>query len=150
MKSSVKTALILCAGALTIFPALAVDDHAPAEDLTPKLRHFLQKEMRALAHTGRELEAALQTDDVELVQKHAAQMHEEFIFEDEITTFDLRVLKATLGDEFVDMDKEFHSMARELEGTSDPAAQKVIFSSMLQVCAACHSAYAPEAPLLEE
>ncbi len=137
--------------AVSIFSTVLVaeDDHAPAEDLTPKLRHFLQKEMHALVKEGRAVEKALDAGNSAAVRKHAGRMHEAFIFQDDITTFDLRVLKATLGEDFVERDKAFHAMAHELEETEELELQDTLFNKMLGVCSACHKAYAPDAGLLE-
>lgn len=131
---------------------MANPEDAPATELSEKLRGFLQHEMDALAIAGRAIEAALTEGDSDTVATFAGQMDKAFIFEREITTFDLRELEAVLGEEFVAQDKAFHAMARELETAAeadDKAAQKQIFDRMLKACAACHAAYAPEAPVLE-
>ncbi len=125
---------------------------APAEELTDKVRNFLKKEMGLLADGGRTIEEALAADDSTTVAEEAAKMHETFVHKDEVTTFDLRILKAELGDEFVERDKAFHGLVRQLEayareGKADQ--QQRVFQDMLKACAGCHAAYAPEAPVLE-
>jgi len=125
---------------------------APAEELTDKVRGFLKKEMRLLAEGGRAIEAALAEGDDATVKKHAAKMHETFVHKDEVTTFDLRILIAVLGDDFVAQDKAFHATARALEAAAaagDLKQQRQLFQRMLEACVACHKAYAPEAPVLE-
>lgn len=125
---------------------------APAEALSEKVRGFLKREMRLLAESGRAIEGALAKGDSATVADEAAKMHEAFVHKDEVTTFDLRVLKSALGEDFVDQDKAFHVLATELETLAkvgDQAQQRAVFDAMLRACAACHKAYAPEAPVLE-
>lgn len=137
-----------------VWSAGAVQDEitVPAEALTEKVRGFLKKEMRLLAEGGRAIEGALAEGDSKTVADEAAKMHEAFVHKDEVTTFDLRILQAVLGEEFVDQDKAFHVLAAELETLAkvgDEAQQRAVFEAMLRACAACHKAYAPEAPVLE-
>ena len=125
---------------------------APAEALSEKVRGFLKKEMRMLAEAGRAIEGALEKGDSQMVADEAAKMHEAFVHKNEVTTFDLRILKSALGEDFVDQDKAFHVLATELETlgkVGDAAQQRLVFDAMLRACAACHKAYAPEAPVLE-
>jgi len=148
------SAFVLLAFATAFFGVsrLSADMAAPAEILSPKLRGFLKNEMYLLVKTGRALEKALETEDSKTVEKLARQIEETFVHKNEITTFDLREFQATLGDDFVARDKAFHALARELEAAAnkaDVAKQKKLFADMLNVCAACHRAYAPEASVLE-
>lgn len=125
---------------------------APAEALTDKVRDFLKKEMRLLAEGGRAIESALASGDDKTVATEAQKMHETFVHKDEVTTFDLRILQAELGEEFVTQDKAFHTLARELEKharNNDLPEQRRVFDAMLRQCVACHKTYAPEAPVLE-
>lgn len=127
-------------------------EDAPALELSDHMRGFLKFEMGALARAGRQIEQALIEGDSETVQMYAAQMDKAFIFEQEVTTLDLRELEAVLGEQFVARDKEFHAMARTLEAAAkakDLKGQRLIFREMLDACAACHQDYAPEAPVLE-
>lgn len=132
--------------------AIQQETAAPAEALSEKVRGFLKKEMRLLAESGRAIEGALAAGDSTTVADEAAKMHEAFVHKDEVTTFDLRILKAALGEDFVDQDKAFHVLATELETLAkvgDDTQQRAVFDAMLRACAACHKAYAPEAPVLE-
>lgn len=132
--------------------ALGFQQAVPAEELTEKVRIFLQKEMRLLATGGRAIEAAIARGDSAIVADEAAKIHETFVHKEEVTTFDLRILQAVLGEDFVRQDKEFHAKARALEVAAkagDAARQQQLFDQMLEACAACHRAYAPEAPVLE-
>lgn len=138
--------------AVSAGPLNANEAQAPAEELTEKVRMFLQKEMDKLAQGGRLIEHALAEGDNKTVAKEAAKMHETFVHHDEITTFDLRVLETVLGEDFVARDKDFHKYARALEAAAragDKEKQNMLFQSMLERCATCHAAYAPEAPVLE-
>lgn len=152
MRKSLAIWLVL---ATTItFSAGALQDEiaAPAEALTDKVRDFLKKEMRLLAEGGRAIEGALAAGNSERVAVEAQKMHETFVHKDEVTTFDLRILQAELGEEFVTQDKAFHTLARELEKqarNNDLPEQRRVFNAMLRQCVACHKTYAPEAPVLE-
>lgn len=135
-------------------PAIVPTDEpvAIAESLTPKLRKFLKKEMHLLAEAGRTMEAALGEGDSKTVANLAKRMHESFIMKQELTTMDLRELKAIAGEDFVIRDKAFHAMADELSqaaGTGDHALQQMLFDKMVRACASCHAAYAPKASVLE-
>lgn len=148
------SALALLAFSAGVFGVaqLSADTPAPAEILSPKLRGFLKNEMRLLVDAGRALEKALAAEDSKAVKKFAGKIQETFVHKDEVTTFDLREFQAALGDDFVARDKAFHAMARQLEvaaGKGDMAKQKMLFGEMLNVCAACHAAYAPKASVLE-
>lgn len=132
--------------------ALQDEVSAPAEALTGKVRSFLKKEMWLLAEGGRAIEGALAAGNSERVAVEAEKMHETFVHKDEVTTFDLRILQAELGEEFVMQDKAFHALVRELEKhaqKNDLAEQQRVFDAMLRQCVACHKTYAPEAPVLE-
>ena len=153
MKTKLAALVVLTVAPLVWASAsVAAPDDAPALELSAHMRGFLKQEMAALAKAGRMIEPALAEGDSATVAKFAAQMDKAFIFEAEVTTFDLRELEAVLGAEFVVRDKAFHAMGRNLEAAAkagDIAAERQIFAKMLQVCAACHIAYAPEAPVLE-
>ena len=153
MKAALAVFLILVSGFAGPAAALADDGlQAPAEDLTDRVRGFLKKEMRLLAVAGRAIEGALAEGDSAAVAAQAANMHETFVHREEVTTFDLRILQAVLGEDFVRRDRAFHAIARLLEGAAghgDVARQRLLFRDMLEACAACHKAYAPEAPVLE-
>lgn len=127
-------------------------ENAPALELSERMRGFLKHEMQALVKAGRAIESALAEEDHATVAVEAARMEKAFIMSKDITTLDLRELEAVLGDDFVARDKEFHSAARTLEAAAkaeDVKGQRIIFGEMLRSCAACHAAYAPEAPVLE-
>jgi len=131
---------------------LSAEPIAIAERLPEKLRTFLKKEMLLLAEAGRTMETALAEGDSKTVEKLAAQMHESFILKQELTTMDLRELKATAGEDFVVRDKAFHAMADELSRAAkakDTEKQQVLFDRMVRACASCHAAYAPKASVLE-
>lgn len=139
---------------MVAFGAVAAQDETtvPAEALTDKVRGFLKREMRLLAEGGRAIEAALAAGDSETVYAEAGKMHETFVHRDEVTTFDLRILQAVLGEDFVAQDKAFHALTLELEAQAaadDAEGQRQTFDRMLESCAACHTAYAPEAPILD-
>lgn len=128
------------------------EPEAIAESLPPKLRKFLKKEMHLLAEAGRTMEAALAEGDSKTVESLAKRMHESFIMKQELTTMDLRELKAIVGDDFVTRDKAFHGMAAELSlaaKAGDLVLQRTLFTKMTMACAACHTAYAPKASVLE-
>jgi len=130
----------------------AEEPEAIAENLPPKLRKFLKKEMHLLAEAGRTMETALGEGDSKTVEDLAQRMHESFIMKQELTTMDLRELKAIVGDDFVMRDKAFHAMAKELSlaaKAGDTAEQELLFGKMVRACAACHTAYAPKASVLE-
>ena len=150
MKKIVAALLLLaCSPA---FIAAQDEITVPADALTEKVRGFLKKEMRLLADGGRAVEAALAAGDSATVFAEAEKMHETFVHKDEVTTFDLRILQAVLGEAFVEQDKAFHDLVRELEAAAtadDAARQRLLFDQMLEACAACHKAYAPEAPILD-
>lgn len=153
MKRLSATLFIIAAmSAATGAAGVSQQTSAPAEELTEKIRVFLKKEMRLLAEGGRKIEAAIASGDSATVAAEAAKMHETFVHKQDVTTFDLRILKAVLGEDFVSRDKDFHDHARALDAAAragDSAGQQRQFQAMLQVCAACHTAYAPEAPILE-
>lgn len=153
MKLKLLVLLMTVSGAATFaMQEQAEEATKPAEELTDRVRGFLKKEMRLLAEGGRTIEGALAKGDSETVADEAVKMHEAFVHKQEVTTFDLRILEAVLGDDFVDQDKAFHVLATELETLAkvgDEAKQKAVFDAMLRACAACHKAYAPEAPVLE-
>jgi len=135
-------------------PALesSSEPKAIAESLPPKLRKFLKKEMHLLAEAGRTMEAALAEGDSKTVKGLAKRMHESFIMKQELTTMDLRELKAIVGEDFVTRDKAFHAMADELSKAAkagDAAKQQMLFGKMVRACASCHAAYAPKASVLE-
>lgn len=147
-------AIWLVLAATITFSAGALQDEiaAPAEALTDKVRDFLKKEMRLLAESGRVIEGALAAGNSERVAAEAQKMHETFVHKDEVTTFDLRILQAELGEEFVTQDKAFHTLARALEKharNNDLPEQQRVFNAMLRQCVVCHKTYAPEAPVLE-
>jgi len=146
--------IIIAAVSLVGVPVVGAQQQAaPAEELTEKVRVFLKKEMRLLADGGRAIEVALAKRDSATVAEEAAKIHETFVHKEEVTTFDLRVLQAVLGEDFVQQDKDFHAQAQALEVAAkaeDTARQQKLFDQMLKACAACHQAYAPEAPLLEQ
>jgi len=150
-KLTVMFALVFSA---TVATVTVSDDTPPAvsEALSDKVRGFLKKEMRLLAESGRAVEAAIAAGNSGEVKKRAEAMRENFVHKDEVTTFDLREIEAALGVDFVEQDKAFHASARALEAAAkagDKAGQRHIFNQMLEACAACHAAYAPEAPVLE-
>lgn len=130
----------------------APEKDAPATKLSEHIRGFLKREMISLAETGRAIEAAIAKGDSKAVASLARQTEKAFIFEQDITTMDLRELEVVLGDDFVARDKAFHASGRALEAAAkanDLEGQRRIFGDMLRDCAACHQAYAPEAPVLE-
>ena len=151
---NISTAIFIIVALLVGLPvAGAYQQAAPAEELTEKVRVFLKKEMRLLAEGGRAIEAALAKRDSASVAAETAKIHETFVHKEEVTTFDLRILQAVLGEDFVQQDKDFHAQAQALEVAAkagDTARQQQLFDQMLEACAACHRAYAPEAPLLEQ
>lgn len=151
---NIYTVVFIIVASLMSLPVFGADQQpVPAEDLTEKVRTFLKKEMHLLAKGGRAIEAALVKGDNDIVANEAAKIHETFVHKQEVTTFDLRVLQAVLGEDFVRQDKEFHAHARALEKAAkarDTARQQQLFNQMLEACAACHRAYAPAAPVLEQ
>lgn len=154
MKHISKAFFVIAAISLAGLPVAFGHQHAaPAEDLTKKVRIFLKKEMRLLAEGGRAIETALGMHDSATVAVEAAKIHETFVHKEEITTFDLRILQTVLGEGFVRQDKEFHALVRALETAAkvdNAVRQQQLFNQILEACAACHRAYAPEAPLLEQ
>ncbi len=153
MTSKLTVLLVLVAGSAAWGASgIAALQPAPAEELTDKVRGFLKKEMRLLADGGRVIEQALEANDSKAVAEVAAKMRETFVHKDEVTTLDLRVLQAVLGEDFVARDKAFHDLARKLElmaKNGDITRQRALFGQMLEACAVCHKAYAPDAPVLE-
>lgn len=128
------------------------EPRAVAEDLSPKLRGFLQKEMQLLAEAGTVIATALEVGDSKTVEGLASQIHESFIMKKELTTMDLRELQAVVGEGFIARDKAFHDLAYDLAEAAkndDKEKQKEIFWNMVDVCAACHAAYAPSASVLQ-
>jgi cytochrome c556 len=155
MKRTAAALMILASGLVAAGGAAqsgAVED-APATDLSEDLRALLQREMAGLAGAGRAVEDAIARGDSAAVAANARKMEKAFIFEDDISTVDLRELELVLGEDFVARDKAFHASGRALEAAAkagDLTGQKVIFRDMLEACAACHRAYAPTAPVLEQ
>jgi len=142
----------LCTPAVFAFSDTVDEPKAVAEGLSPKVRKFLQKEMQLLLEASGTIDAAITEGDSKTVEGLAARMHQSFILKQELTTVDLRELKAVVGERFVARDKAFHAMARELSEAAkagDTARQRSLFDQMQDTCSACHRAYAPHAPVYE-
>jgi len=111
----------------------------------PELRSLLQQEMQALQQALATISQALPEGDWPRVASTAKQMHDSFIFQQQLTTEDRETLHSILPEEFIRQDRAFHQLASKLHRAAtrhDTELSLFYYSNVVESCVACHSQFA--------
>jgi len=142
-----------CAGPmaarLAVVLGVAAGAVSAAEPVGPrlpeKLRGLLQQEMMAIRDASHEILDALVMGQDGVVAARAQDIHESFIMQRNLTDDDRQILRRTLPEALVVLDRSFHQAATRLAAAArrgDGPAQRARFAELTDTCAVCHRQFA--------
>lgn len=111
----------------------------------PRLRLLLQQEMQALQDAMGTISQALPQGEWRIVAETAGQVHDSFIFQQQLSASDRKTLHKTLPEGFIRQDKAFHQQAKKLQHAAelrDAELSLFYYSKMVESCVTCHSRFA--------
>lgn len=145
MRDYFRYLLLYLAVAMPLNGLAAEGKTAPLLAAEPELRSLLQQEMQALQQALGTISQALPEGDWQSVTDTAKQMHDSFIFQQQLTTQDRQTLHRLLPEGFIRQDRAFHQLAGKLHqaaGQQDAELSLFYYSKVMESCVTCHSQFA--------
>jgi hypothetical protein len=115
--------------------------------LSTPLREALAQEMVALQNGMMSIIPAFASGNWALVAETGKQMERSYIMKQALSAEQLDELHHLLPPQFLELDAQFHYLARMLGHAADnrkPELAAFYFSRMLETCTACHARFATE------
>lgn len=132
-------------GLVTVMPAQGAQPVGP--QLTPKLIKLLRQEMQQVLAAHQQILGAMVIGDHATVAQKAQQIHDSFILKQSLTEQDREDLMAAVPLQFVELDRAFHDLAKNLAeaaGRGDHHEEVIYFNQMTGKCLECHSRFATD------
>ncbi|MDD3591081.1 MAG: cytochrome c [Sulfurovum sp.] len=117
------------------------------EGLSKDTRTLLADEMKYIEKGMHHIFSSIVKGEYEEISKTATDIHNSFIFAQNLTEAQRAELKANLPQGFIDLDRSFHAAAAKLSEAAefeDKTAVEENFAIMTGLCVQCHSAYAQQ------